>query len=237
MGRPIIGVVLDWEETGSFAARPYFALRENYFTALQAHGALPIALPFLGEETLAIMAKLDGLLVPGSGFTSQPGSYVDEQEPDPYPTSDRSTQDIRFIQAALQYHLPILGICGGMQQMALAQGGKLVKNLFKATPNALAHNSIPAEEMAHSITITPNTLLARCVKESCIDVNSRHKEAVVEPGNGVIVSAMSPDGVIEAIELKDAPFALGVEWHPEFFAQTDGPNARIFKHFIGACHG
>lgn len=236
MSRPIIGVVLDWEAEGSFSSRPYFAAREAYFTCLQHHGALPIALPFLGAETLEIMPKLDGLLVTGSGFTSRPGSYVDDTEPAPYPPSERSEQDIQFIQAALTHKLPVLGICGGMQQLALACGGKLHKNLFNAYPAALAHNSIPAEELAHPITVTANTLLARCVREAQIQVNSRHKEAVAEAGIGVTISATAPDGLIEAIELTDYPFALGVEWHPEFFAHRDGPDARIFHHFVEACH-
>ena len=95
-------------------------------------------------------------------------------------------------------------------------------------------NEKPAEEYAYKVDIKPDTLLASIVGEQKIDVNTAHREAVVEVPENVTINALSPEGVIEGIEIPKYDFALGTQWHPEFFVDEDTAHLKIFKAFINA---
>jgi putative glutamine amidotransferase len=120
-----------------------------------------------------------------------------------------------------------LGICRGCQVLNVAAGGTLLQDIN--TP--MAHQQkAPRNYPFHDILIKPDTLLSTILNESTIRVNSFHHQAVNQPGSGMCISAQSPDGIIEAIESREAPFILGVQWHPE--CMTDISSKRLFSALV-----
>jgi putative glutamine amidotransferase len=136
------------------------------------------------------------------------------------------------LQAAMQAGIPVLGVCGGMQLLAVELGGTLWQDIRDELPGAFDHEQThDPREPAHGASIEAGTLLSSIVGAAEIQVNSTHHQAVREAGRAR-VSAVSPDGVIEAIELAGDRFALGVQWHPELLATPE--HLRIYKALVAA---
>lgn len=212
--RPLIGVVLDWQASGSFSPRPHYAVRESYFHAIWQAGGLPIGLPLLPEAGDEYLSKVRGLLIPGGDYPSPSRWYGDDHSiPDEHP---RTTQNEGLIREALARKIPLLAICAGMQEMVAATGGLLHWRVAESVQGALNHRGQSPTQTAHSLKIEPNTLLHKLTGVTETQVNSHHSEGVKQLGQGLVASAMAPDGLIEAIEMPNHPFALGVQWHPEF---------------------
>ena len=143
--------------------------------------------------------------------------------PSPYPAHvafrpaapAQIASDLALVRAALTRGLPVLGICYGMQLLALAGGGALVYDIAHDVPGAAPHRLAPHER--HALTLAPGSRLAAIFAGAReIAVNSRHHQGVATPGAGLVASAHTADGVIEAIEsAPETAFALGVQWHPE----------------------
>jgi putative glutamine amidotransferase len=236
--RPLIGITLDYQESGTFSKRPHYAVRTVYFAAVEAAGGLPVAIPHLAERLPDYLAMVDGLVIPGGTHASPESWYVDLHEPAPYKDSPRAAFDIAAVKEALSRDLPLLGICAGMQELACVAGAKMTRNLHKHHATAIDHlNGRPAEEYAHDVTVEPGTRLAGIVGAGVMPVNTAHQEAVVSVPGGMTISARSPDGVIEAIEIPGRRFALGVQWHPEFFTAAGSPHRKLFEALVAEARG
>ena len=132
--------------------------------------------------------------------------------------------------------MPVLGICAGMQVLAAAKGALLHKSIFHELDTLYDHlNERPAEEYAHPIKIERGTQLHTVLGVERMEVNTAHNEALKTVPETVMVSAWAPDGIIEGIECLDQKFAIGVQWHPEFFIKSEGPNLQLFRAFLDAC--
>ncbi len=231
--RPVIGVTLDWQEKGTYSKRPHYALRENYFKIIYKAGGIPLALPQIGEAVDELISKVDGLMIPGGGFASPPDWYVESEDNCPYEPSPRLGFDLAIIEKAFKLDKPILGICAGMQLMGGVKGCKMTPNIHKYLGTKIDHlNEKPAEEFAHKVKVKKGSLLAKITKSQEFDVNTAHQEAIVKAPDNVVINAVAPDGTIEGIEFPEYRFALGVQWHPEFFDQAKDPNFLIFKALI-----
>lgn len=235
---PLIGILLDFCQSGSFSRRPHYALRRHYFDAIRRAGGVAMALPAEGEGLEDALARLDGLLVPGGFFPSPPEVYVDN---DPAaPAADgahpRASADLMALAWALRHKVPVLGICAGMQGLAVAAGAKMVRDVHAHTGTVLDHlNGAPPEERYHALDLVAGSRLRVVLGRAPLAVNSAHREAVVEVPDGLSVSARaSADGVIEGIEVADHPFALGVQWHPEFFTDPAEPDFALFRALVTA---
>ncbi len=229
--RPLIGILLDYEAKGSFSSRPHYALRTAYFDAVWMAGGLPVGLPYLDEARADFLNAVDGLIVPG-GFYPYPAAIYMRPD-DGAPEHPRYTFERVLMTDALERDMPTLGICAGMQTMAASRGATMwsdIKNELNCTVDHL--NGKPAEEAAHTVMIEPGTLLRDIANADEIAVNTAHNEALRDVPDGIKVCARAPDGVIEAIELPDRRFALGVQWHPEFFLDDADPSFRLFKRLI-----
>lgn len=235
---PLIGVLLDYCDSGSFSRRPHYALRRHYFDALRQAGAVAVALPAETEGLEEGLSRLDGLLVPGGFFPSPPQVYVDfDPTAQRQPVHPRAGADLNALIWALAHRVPVLGICAGMQGLAVAAGCRMVRDVHAHTGTTLDHlNGAPAEQRYHGLDIAPGTRLRALLGRGPISVNSAHREAVVEvPTEGVVISARcTADQVIEAIEIPDHPFAVGVQWHPEFFLDPAEPDAALFRALVSA---
>jgi putative glutamine amidotransferase len=233
MARPLIGITLDIQSSGSFSKRPHHALRVHYFQAVLAAGGLPVGIPHLLEALPDYLEQVGGLVVPGGGFASPDSWYVDLSEPKPYPDSPRLAFDLAVLQQALDRDVPLLGICAGMQELACVSGAKMTRNVAKHHATSIDHlNQAPAERYAHDVTVESGSRLASIVGAGSLAVNTAHREAVVSVPSTVRVAARAPDGVIEAIELPKHRFALGVQWHPEFFTDAGNPHRALFEALV-----
>jgi len=234
--RPLIGLTLDAEPAGGWSKYPWYALRRNYFDAVAGAGGLAVALPH--DKTLAeeYLSRLDGLIVTGGAFDVDPALYGDaERHGSVALKADRTVAELAFLTSAMARGMPVLGICGGEQLMAVALGGTLIQHIPDSVPGALAHEQTHSHfEPGHDVEITPGTLLHRIVGERRMAVNTSHHQAVKSPGRAV-VNAMSPDGVIEGLEVGDQKFCLGVQWHPEYL--VDAGDKAIFAAMVAAAHG
>ena len=150
-------------------------------------------------------------------------------------TKDRRTKfEKSAAESALERDMPVLGICGGQQLLNVVLGGTLIQHIPDEVDGALAHEQPnPRTEPGHTVSVAPGSLLHGIVGATEMAVNSAHHQAARDVGEGVLVDAVAPDGVIEGIESTRHRFCLGVQWHPEY--EIDRGDARIFKAFIEAC--
>jgi putative glutamine amidotransferase len=216
--RPRIGLTLDAEPPGGYSRLPWYAIRENYCTAIARAGGLPIALPHQTELAAAYLELLDGLVVTGGAFDLDPSLYGASERHATVRTKDQRTAfEWAITRAALERDLPVLGICGGQQLLNVVLGGDLIQHIPDAVPGCLAHEQPnPRTEPGHTVEVVAGTMLRRIGGCERLEVNSAHHQAAGAIGPGVVISGRAPDGVIEAIEAPDRRFCLGVQWHPEY---------------------
>jgi putative glutamine amidotransferase len=234
MAHPIIGFTLDYETGGGYSKLPWYAIRENYMSAVAAFGAVPVALPHEPELAAQYLELIDGLVITGGAFDVPPEMYGDKSVHKTVTTKEGRTQFEQAItRGALAKQKPILGICGGEQLLNVILGGTLIQHIPDSIKNALEHEQKnPRTEPGHTVRIVDGTLLHKIVGQAEIPVNSAHHQAVATVGKGVVVNATAPDGVIEGIEYPAHKFCLGVEWHPEYHISP--ADTKIFEAFVGA---
>jgi putative glutamine amidotransferase len=191
--------------------------RPAYRQALAAAEIQPV------EEALAL-AGLDGLLLAG-GSDIDPALYG--ADPDPkteVPDRGRDRLESALLREALDRDLPVLAICRGLQMLNVVLGGTLVQHI--------EGHEVPGQPEAHAIGVARNTRLRSILGVEDYLVNSRHHQCVDRLAEGLVVSATSRDGVIEALELPGKRFVLAVQWHPE--DRPDTPDAGLFEAFRDA---
>lgn len=222
------------------SSRPVIAVpwpKPDYVAALERAGAeVRVLTPETGAPAVAL-AACDGLLLTG-GADVDPREYGESERHstvDVDPTRD--AYELALARCALDRDLPVFAICRGVQVLNVAAGGTLIQDIPTARSGTLPHSvSEPKDAVAHPVIVAPHTCLSVLLRRSPderVDVNSRHHQSVKDPAPGFIVSAVAPDGVIEAIEKPDARFCLGVQWHPENFWET-GEFQELFQGLIDA---
>jgi putative glutamine amidotransferase len=217
---PLIGLTTYREEAawGVWHQRAD-VLPTQYAAAVEATGGVPVLLPPLGQSGAAdtVVARLDGLVISG-GADVDPERY----DADPHPRTtgwrpDRDAWEAALLDAAEARGLPVLGVCRGMQVMAVHAGGRLDQHL----PDLVDHeqHSPGADEFgAITVTTAPGTRLAGLVGER-LSVNCHHHQSVrTHPGFEAVAHAA--DGTLEAMEVAGERFCLAVQWHPETAADV-----------------
>lgn len=219
MGPPRIGIPPSLRADPDAAGRRRHAVDAAYAEAVVEAGGVPLYLPPAGSAEAAL-AAVDALLVPGGGDFPPPGEPPPGVAFAPVPP-ERLAWDRALLAAARAAARPVLGVCYGMQLLALESGGALLHHLPLDLPAAGEHQ-LRAPGARHRVELEPGTRLARIFAASSLEVNSRHHQAVSDPGAGLRISARAADGVVEAIEAErgDAPFLAGVQWHPEDLGGT-----------------
>ncbi len=215
---------------------PWYAIRENYCAAISRAGGLPIALPHEVELAGDYLDLLDGLVVTGGAFDVDPSLYGADDRHDTVVTKDRRTAfELAILNGFLAADRPVLGICGGQQLLNVALGGTLIQHIPDEVTDSLAHEQPnPRTEPGHQVEVASDTLLHRLGGgASTLSVNSAHHQAAGSVGKGVVISGRASDGVIEAIELPEKHFCLGVQWHPEY--SISAADDAIFRAMIEAC--
>ena len=199
----------------------------------RAHGE-PVVLA-LDADPVASLDTVDAVLLTG-GLDVDPSLYGEAPHATTEVDARRDRFEIPLARAALARDVPILAICRGVQVLNVAAGGSLVQDIPSSVTSDLAHSiSTPKDHVAHGVAVVPGTHLANSLGpgaplDSC-PVNSRHHQSVGRVAEDFVVSAVSPDGVIEAIERPASPFCVGVQWHPENFWRT-GEFGSLFARFV-----
>lgn len=219
MKSPLIGITGNFGEKGCELAQGY------YLSVLKA-GGTPIVIPPHNDEKalLTLLDDLDGILFSGGGDINP---LLLGEEPLPQLHSvcpQRDEGELFLAREAFRRQIPMLGICRGIQVMAAALGGKVYQDIYvqRTTDNGqqttIKHSQeMPREFASHSVRIEEGSLLRDIFGKDMLVVNSFHHQAVSEAGPHLHVSAVSPDGIIEAVESNEHKAVLGVQWHPECF--------------------
>ena len=218
----------------------WHAAPETYAHAVIAGlSGTPLILPSLsGVDIDAVLDRVDGVLLTGSRSNVHPARYGREADPgtEPYDTA-RDATAFALIERTLARGVPLLAICRGMQELNVALGGTLDTEI-QELPGRDDHRApdAPTQDerfaIRQEVTITPGSVLAGEFARDRIRVNSLHRQAIGRLAPGLVVEASAPDGTIEAVRVADAPaFAIGVQWHPEYWVESDETSARLFAAF------
>ena len=205
--RPLIGISANTADID-------LTLRRVYCDQIVRAGGVPMVLPPVDDAEVLInmLEGIDGLVLTG-GADYNPLWYGEQPEKELHTiNSTRDLPELLLTRLAFNRQIPILGICRGVQTMAIALGGNLVQDL--KTP--LKHGQdAPRSEATHSVTITEGSTLYGLYGQETF-VNSFHHQAVKDCGSHLHVVATAPDGVIEAVESTEQKALMGVQWHPEW---------------------
>ncbi|MBV9773894.1 MAG: gamma-glutamyl-gamma-aminobutyrate hydrolase family protein [Gemmatimonadetes bacterium] len=217
-----------------------WVMNQRYFLACTSVGALPWMVPLLDDdpETLrGIYDNLDGIFLAG-GVDVDPSSYGDDRH-DLCGRTDlpRDYVELQFARWALEDGKPVLGVCRGMQVINVAAGGTLYQDCADQYPDAIKHDYFPGagwarDYLAHEVRLEEGTRLRRLFGADEVMVNSMHHQGIRRMGRGLTASAVSPDGLVEAVEGTGDAFLVGVQWHPEMLIDTDEGTRRLFEEFI-----
>jgi putative glutamine amidotransferase len=233
--RPLIGITaIPKEAVSGFGPNPHETVPELYVRAVAAAGAVPVLLPVHAGWHEEMAEILGGVVLTGGGDVD-PASYGRTAGPAVYGVdAERDAFEFALTRWAVARDVPLLAICRGIQAMNVALGGTLVQDIATEVPGALGHVRTDRHDRAvHTVRIEPGSLLADALGSTDARTNSMHHQAVSEPAPSSRVVARAPDGVVEAIEVPGARFALGVQWHPECLGQADR-SFRIVRAFVAS---
>ncbi|MBL8952786.1 MAG: gamma-glutamyl-gamma-aminobutyrate hydrolase family protein [Myxococcaceae bacterium] len=234
--RPSIGITPDVTAITKDAPLAKYDLKVAYADAVLRAGGLPFVLPYSDDRAVieAYLDRISGVVITGGAFDIPPEAYGESARDGlGVLKPGRTAFESLVIHAALARNLPVLGVCGGMQLLNVALGGTLYQDIGKEMPNARPHEQThDRTQPAHPIDIKEGTVLADCVGKGQLMVNSTHHQAVKAVGPKLVVTATSPDGVIEAIEAPTHTFAVGVQWHPELLIDSVPPHLGLYKTFV-----
>ncbi len=240
-GRVLIGIPAYAHTCDAMLGRKSAAVPNTYIDALVRVGASPLIIPVAGDQDLLshLINLVDGLMLIG-GPDVDPVRYGETAHPGLRQiTPSRDRMELRLTVWALQAQIPILAICRGIQVLNVAAGGRLWQDIASQIPNARKHDQHPdyrEDHLAHPIQIAPGSRLAGICRQTRIDVNSLHHQAISQIGQGLAVVARADDGIIEAVESSGAQWVLGVQWHPEWLVARSEAMLALFRAFRDACH-
>lgn len=228
--KPIIGVTAP-------LIQGKVTLDQDVANSILLAGGIPYILPYTQDSTTLdeVISKMDGLLLSG-GVDIDPTLFGEE----PIPglgeiMPERDALESALIIRSLKLDLPILAICRGIQMLNVAAGGNMYQDIYNQKSNLLQHSQrAPRTHLSHFVQIKKDSLLHSITGTDNFKVNSFHHQAVKDPAPGFIISAISSDGVVEAIESQQHKYVVGVQWHPEFLTTIDEVSKKIFESFVHA---
>jgi len=238
MSQPLVAVSTDIRIADGYT---WHATPEQYLeAALSAAGVMPMMLPNFGAriDFDGLLDRIDGVLITGSRSNVHPSLYGGEptEANGPYdPARDATT--LPLIRHAIERGVPLLAICRGIQELNVALGGTLATEI-QERPGALDHRAPSSDSqdakfaIRQAVRIKEGTCLAGIFGPREIQVNSVHRQGIDRPGPRLDVEAVAADGTVEAVSVRGAPaFAVGVQWHPEYWVKSDDDSRRIFEAF------
>jgi putative glutamine amidotransferase len=236
MARPRIGVT-SWHHPDREERWEY--VRDNYTRSVYRGGGLPIIFPMPSAEPAALddyLASVDGLLFTG-GEDVHPEFYGEAVRPRCEDIDrDRDLFELGLAKRALDRGIPTFGICRGHQLLNVACGGTLYQDLSER-PGTVPEHRTKREaraQLRHGVRILAGTQLHQIVGAEELKVTSTHHQFINRLGDGLKATALSDDGIVEAIEFPSHPFFLAVQWHPERMADHDPAQLALFQALVRA---
>lgn len=234
--RPVLGLIACNRRVGSETAQ---AVMNRYAVAAMRHAdAAALIVPALPELMRAeeVAPRLDGLLLTGSPSNVEPVRYGNVSPGDGPFDPARDAMVAALVQALTALDKPVFGVCRGFQELNVAFGGTLRRDLGEVAAPHHAPASATFDEQfehRHAVSLTPGGLFARAFATPTLTVNSVHFQGVDRLGEGLTVEARAPDGVVEAVSARigRAP-VIAVQWHPEWDADTNA-DSQTFFHLMG----
>jgi putative glutamine amidotransferase len=236
--KPVIGITpsaqIDTLAHGTFQR---YVLSAPYVRAVEKAGGLSLILPPQREAVDALLRLIDGLLLSG-GPDVEPERYGDRViHPATYGIDpERDQFEIDLFDAAVRSNTPVLGICRGIQVINVALGGTLIQDVATEHPGAsdVGHRqherNLEEWQVGHAVNTTSNVL--PLFTNQALGVNSYHHQAIRDLAPGLEPVAFSPDGLIEAVVMANAPDVFAVQWHPELMFERDDAHLRPFAHLV-----
>lgn len=238
MPQPIVAVSTDVRQFENYSW--HAAPRQYLEAAISGAGVLPLLVPSFGErlDLEALLDRVDGVMITGSKSNVYPALYGgDPSEANGPYDHDRDATTLPLIRRAIERGVPLLAICRGIQELNVALGGTLhteVQDIEGRLDHRAPASDSQDERFAirQRISIKPGSYLAGVFGAGEIPVNSVHRQAVDRLGERLQVEATAEDGTVEAVSVVGSrAFAVGVQWHPEYWVKTDDASARIFRAF------
>lgn len=234
--QPLIGITggLTTNKAGSKVCQ----VGQAYILAVQKAGGVPVMIPVGSDASSldALLLKVDGLLFTGGGDID-PQRFNGKPHPRVYGISpERDEMEFSLLAKVLDACKPFLAICRGIQVLNVAFGGDLYTHVQDQHLPSLRHDwypKFPRDKLAHEVDLVKGSKLHEIFGKDQIRVNSLHHQGVAGVGKGLTATAFAPDGLVEGLEVEDADFALGVQWHPECLPDDAGMQA-LFKALITA---
>ena len=235
MVKPLIGITTRNNKDSD--GHPVTALQHSYINAIVQAGGMPVLVPsmLVEEDFLDLYSRLEGILFSGGGDVSL--EYFNGINHPRIGEVDqrRDTTEISLMRTAVKDGKPILGICRGAQVMNVALGGTLYTHIPDQLKGALDH-AYPGDlrcVLVHPVNVDETTRSAKIFGETLLNVNSLHHQGLKDIAPGLRATGYAPDGLVEVVEIPDHPYAMSVQWHPEWL--TDQlPMQRLFKSFVDA---
>lgn len=237
---PLVGLTTTSVTRGGSHNRPQVMLYSAYIYALEACGLAPVLLtPHHGARSVESLLEHCGGLVLSGGEDVDPRRYNEE----PHPklgsvTPERDEMEMAALGFALERGLPVFAICRGIQVLNVFMGGTLYQDLGAQYPSELRHaQDAPWSDRTHRVSVHAGSILREVVGTDELLINSFHHQAIRDVGQGLRVTAVAADGLIEAVEATQHPWVVGVQWHPErheAHAPDTDPDRRLFAAFAEA---
>ncbi len=236
--QPVVAVACD---TRAFDNYTWHAAPEPYLrAAVEVAGLVPLLVPAFGDriDMGDLLRRVDGVMLTGSKTNVHPARYdvAPTAAHEPFDQA-RDATAIPLARAALDAGKPLFVICRGMQELNVALGGSLgteIQELAGRHDHRAPESTVQDERfrLAHDVTPRDGGALASIVGDAPIAVNSLHRQAVDALAPSLVAEAVADDGTVEAVSVRNAAgFAVGVQWHPEYWARTDAPSRRLFEAF------
>ncbi len=223
-------IIIAMPEMGNSLFRKY--MKSKYIASLERAGAKVKIIPLEDADAAAKQAvKCDGLLLPG-GADINPALYGQSpSEKCGKPNAVRDGAEPKILNEFLKTGKPVLAICRGIQLLNVCLGGTLIQDI-KDTQKSKHMDFLSRAHSCHKIAVTKGTKLFDIFKEEEVKVNSLHHQVIDRLGKNLTVSAVSDDGFIEAVELSDYGWCIGVQWHPEHMSRKSRQQQAIFDAFV-----
>lgn len=221
--RPIIGLTANYSDMD-------ITLRDCYYKQVVAAGGVPVALPPVADTAVVIntLDRLDGLIFTGGADYNPLWGGEQPERALGNVNKERDLAELLTVGLAYNRQIPMLGICRGMQTLALALGGKLTQDIYSTdseqgkVPHRIKHSQDAARnEATHTVALEAGSILAELYQTDRLFVNSFHHQAVADCGKRFKATAQAPDGIVEAMESREFKDIMGVQWHPEWL-EEDG---------------
>lgn len=227
----VIGVTMGYRNTDE----NYLGINNSYLSVIKAAGGLPILLPPHIEEDqiFQLKKKIDGIMLTG-GTDVHPGFYQESPESglrrvDPA----RDNLEVNLLNWALKKKIPVVALCRGIQVLNIVCGGTIYQDMETEIQH---EQNAPGRFANHKVKFSENSFFEKIYGSRELIVNSFHHQAINNPGEKIEIEGKAEDGAIEAVVLKDHPFAVGVQWHPEQMYESNPVQLNLFQKFIKICN-